>query len=81
MGEGYLTSEAKDVILPVVHDCLLSLEMPGPSQPRQVAAEDERGMELLAYAARAEEARLLVIVRHGRIVRWRRLPHRRMARP
>jgi hypothetical protein len=52
--------------------------MPGSLlPPRQAAAGDERGLELLAYATRVDDARLLVIVRHGRVVHWRHLPYKK----
>jgi hypothetical protein len=41
---------------------------------------DARGLELLAYATRVDDARLLVIIKDGKVMRWRHLPHKRMAR-
>jgi hypothetical protein len=81
--EGYLTDTAPFAIIAQEADSpTVSIGQPGGVLSSPPGCQtDERGLELLAYASRVEEARLLVIVRHGRVVRWRALPHRRMAHP
>jgi hypothetical protein len=68
-------------IMDVDDSCPLSPDKPGCTPPpRQAVAVNEdanaKGREMLAFAERMGSCKLLVIIRHGKVVHWHPISHK-----